>query len=276
MRSRPGVSCLVVWLLSSGQILAQEAADAQSVPPPVSADAPVVPSAPPEQPSTVLAGRQPIDTSFWAPFKAVPRDLVRFASVDTLSVLSIGVGGAAMAHNWDDSGIAQAKAHLNPRTFRPGNIGGNFYVQVGGAIGLYSIACVTGSDKLSAVGADLVTAQLLTQGIVQAGKAATRRTRPDGTDNHSLPSGHTASAFATATVLQRRYGWAVGAPAYAFGAYVATARMAANRHHLSDVLAGAAVGIAVGRTVTVGVGKSRFAMGVAPTPGGAAVTLTKQ
>jgi hypothetical protein len=222
------------------------------------------------------AGQKPIDPSFWAPFKAIPRDFVRFASVDTVRVVGIGVGGAVMAHNWDDSGIARARAHLNPRTFRPGNIGGNFYVQTGAAVGLYSLARVAGSEKLSAVGADLVTAQILTQGIVQAGKAATRRTRPDGSDNHSLPSGHAASAFATATVLQRHYGWTVGVPAYTFGAYVATARMAANRHHLSDVLAGAAVGIAVGRTVTVGVGNNRFAMGVAPTSGGAAVTLTKQ
>ena len=249
MRSWLGVCCVVVWSLSSGLAFAQETED---------------------------AGQKPIDPSFWAPFKAIPRDFVRFASVDTVRVVGIGVGGAVMAHNWDDSGIAQARAHLNPRTFRPGNIGGNFYVQTGAAVGLYSLARVAGSEKLSAMGADLVTAQILTQGIVQAGKAATRRTRPDGSDNHSLPSGHTASAFATASVLQRHYGWAVGVPAYAFGAYVATARMAANRHHLSDVLAGAAVGIAVGRTVTVGVGNSRLAMGIAPTSGGGAVTFTKQ
>jgi membrane-associated phospholipid phosphatase len=126
------------------------------------------------------------------------------------------------------------------------------------------------------VGADLIRAQVLSQGIVQGGKFATRRPRPDASNNHSLPSGHTAAAFATATVLQDHFGWKVGVPAYGFGAYVAASRMSANKHYLSDVLLGAAIGVAAGRTVTIGSGKARFQMGVAPTPGGAAVTFTQR
>ena len=57
--------------------------------------------------------------------------------------------------------------------------------------------------------------------MVQALKYTVRRERPDGSNNKSFPSGHAASAFATATVLQRHYGWKVGAPAYALGSYVA-------------------------------------------------------
>ena len=92
----------------------------------------------------------------------------------------------------------------------------------------------------------------LSQGLVHAGKFASHRSRPDGSDPYSLPSGHTASAFATATVLQRHFGWKAGIPAYGFGAYVAASRMSANKHHLSDVVIGAAIGVAAGRTVTVG------------------------
>jgi membrane-associated phospholipid phosphatase len=104
-----------------------------------------------------------------------------------------------------------------------------------------------------------------------------RRTRPDGSDNVSFPSGHTASAFATASVLQRHYGWKIGVPAYAFGAYVASARLAADKHHLSDVLMGAGIGLVAGRAVTVGMGGQRFDLGVAPTPGrGAMVTFTRK
>jgi len=119
-------------------------------------------------------------------------------------------------------------------------------------------------------------AQIVTQGVVQTGKIATRRARPDGSNHHSLPSGHSAASFATSAVLQRHFGWAIGAPAYAFGAYVAAARMSANRHYLSDVLIGASVGIAAGRSVTVRTGKARFGMGVVPTTGGAVVTFTQQ
>lgn len=66
--------------------------------------------------------------------------------------------------------------------------------------------------------------------------------RPDGSDWHSFPSGHTAATFATAAYLQRRYGWAWGAPAYALAAYVGWGRCYAKRHYWYDVLAGAAIG----------------------------------
>ena len=52
--------------------------------------------------------------------------------------------------------------------------------------------------------------------------------------------------------------------------------MSANKHHLTDVMLGAAVGLAAGRTTTIAVAKQRFSVGVAPTVGGAAVTITKQ
>jgi len=48
---------------------------------------------------------------------------------------------------------------------------------------------------------------------VQALTFTVQRTRPDGSDNSSFPSGHSASAFATTGVLQHHYGWKVGVPA---------------------------------------------------------------
>ena len=104
----------------------------------------------------------------------------------------------------------------------------------------------------------------------------TRRPRPDGSDNGSFPSGHTASAFASATVLERHFGWKAGVPAFGFATYVGLARMSANKHNMSDVIMGAAMGIASARAVTVGVGSAKFSLGVAPTQGGAAVRFTKQ
>jgi membrane-associated phospholipid phosphatase len=261
MRSLPLACCLLACTLTSTLASAQEAEPQ--------------PLATPNVASTVLAGQAGSSRSFWAPFTAVPRDFVRFASLDTLKVIGLGVAGAASVHRWDDSGMSHAREHMPERAFRIGNVGGNFLVQTGGALGVYAVAHVAGHDRISAFGADLLRAQILTQGIVQVGKASTRRTRPDGSNDNSLPSGHAATTFATASVVQRHFGWAAGVPAYAFGAYVGAARMSANRHHLSDVIMGAAVGIAAGRTVTVHLGKSRFAMGVAPTVGGAAVTFTK-
>jgi membrane-associated phospholipid phosphatase len=92
-------------------------------------------------------------------------------------------------------------------------------------------------------------AQILSQAYVQALKFTVQRERPDGSNSVSFPSGHSASAFATATVLQRHYGWKVGIPATIAAAYVATARVHDNKHYLSDVIFGAAVGSIAGRTV---------------------------
>lgn len=73
-------------------------------------------------------------------------------------------------------------------------------------------------------------------------KYSVREWRPDHSNRHSFPSGHTAVTFASAAFLQRRYGWAYGAPAYALATYVGWGRVFARKHHWWDVLAGAAIG----------------------------------
>jgi membrane-associated phospholipid phosphatase len=79
--------------------------------------------------------------------------------------------------------------------------------------------------------------------VVYVLKPLVDRTRPDG-GAQSFPSGHATSAFAGAAFLQRRYGWALGVPAYAVASYVGYSRVEAKRHYTSDVVAGAAIGIA--------------------------------
>ena len=73
-------------------------------------------------------------------------------------------------------------------------------------------------------------------------KFAVHKKRPDGSNNLSFPSGHTSITFANAAFVQRRYGWAWGAPAYAVAAYVGWARTYARRHDWWDVAAGALIG----------------------------------
>jgi membrane-associated phospholipid phosphatase len=79
-------------------------------------------------------------------------------------------------------------------------------------------------------------------------KYSVQRTRPDGKDHLSFPSGHTSTAFSLAAVADHHYGWKVGAPAFVLASGIGLSRIEANRHHLSDVLAGATLGFIVGRT----------------------------
>mgnify|MGYP003199246539 CR=1 FL=1 len=64
--------------------------------------------------------------------------------------------------------------------------------------------------------------------------------------DYSFPSGHTATAFMTATMLTKEYGhispW-IGIGAYSVATATGLMRMANNKHWLSDVLTGAGIGI---------------------------------
>lgn len=83
-------------------------------------------------------------------------------------------------------------------------------------------------------------------GVVESVKRTTKVERPDGSDNRSFPSGHTATAFMTATMLSKEYGhlspW-ISIGAYSVAAGTGMMRVANNKHWVSDVLTGAGVGI---------------------------------
>ena len=108
----------------------------------------------------------------------------------------------------------------------------------------------------------------LTQGI----KFAADRTRPDGTAIRSPPAiprlrlpRHPSSSSTTAGRWACRRMRSL--------ATWAGSRLAENRHYLSDVLFGAAIGIIGGRAVTFGHGSHQFALTPIAVPGGAGVGL---
>lgn len=212
-----------------------------------------------------------------SPFGTVAHDFrVAFGTRANLRLLG-GIGLLALTSAPFDSASAdEAREHLAPGRFSLGNTGGGLLVQSGLAAGTWAAGKLLHAPRATAVGADLIEAQLVTQTVVQGLKYSVRRPRPDGSNNLSFPSGHTASSFATATVLTRHFGWAMGVPAYAFATYVGAARMSANKHHLSDVIMGAGIGLVAGRAVTVGVAGQRFDLGVAPASRGAMVTFTRK
>jgi len=81
-------------------------------------------------------------------------------------------------------------------------------------------------------------------GVTYALKATISKTRPNGADDDSFPSGHTSVAFQGAAFIHKRYGFKYAAAAYLAAAYVGWARVDSDNHYTSDVLAGAAIGIA--------------------------------
>ena len=67
--------------------------------------------------------------------------------------------------------------------------------------------------------------------------------RPNGENNRSFPSGHSSTAFASATFMQIRYGWEYGVPAYVAATFVAWSRVYSDHHYSRDVIAGSTLGV---------------------------------
>jgi hypothetical protein len=138
------------------------------------------------------------------------------------------------------------------------------------AIGVYAAGYATGNERAKEVGTSLVEAQMVDLFMTQGIKYAVNRERPDG-GRYSFPSGHTSSTFATADVLMQEFGPKVGVLAYAGAVYVGVSRLAEREHFLSDVVFGAAVGIASARTLGFHAGHRSVSISPSVTRGGAAV-----
>jgi len=115
------------------------------------------------------------------------------------------------------------------------------------ALGIWSYGLATGNLYHQRAGAGQFQALSATALTVFSMKYLVGRERPDGSSRNSFPSGHTSTAFATAASLEQAYGWKVGMPAYFLAGYTGLARMEAQRHYLSDVVFGAAIGIFFGK-----------------------------
>jgi hypothetical protein len=90
----------------------------------------------------------------------------------------------------------------------PGEVAGAGPFVFGGTAILGAAGLITGSPGATQTAKDLAVALTLTSGAVWALKYTTQRERPDGSNHYSFPSGHTAVAFAAASVIDKRYGGA--------------------------------------------------------------------
>ncbi len=79
--------------------------------------------------------------------------------------------------------------------------------------------------------------------IVNGMKYTIREKRPDSNARNSFPSGHTATVFMGAELVRSEYGTYWGIGAYTIACGVGFLRLWNNRHWVTDVIAGAGVGI---------------------------------
>jgi hypothetical protein len=218
----------------------------------------------------------PAHTGIKAMLKGLVTDFENLPAKENVWWAGIGGGLALAVHPADDNVNAHlvGKAYVHD-LFAPGRIVGSTPTLLGTAATIYSFGRLKDEPRVSHVGMDLIRSLAVSEALTQALKYTVRRERPDGSGRNSFPSGHAAGTFAFATALERHLGWRGSIPAYLISSYVATSRLHENRHFLSDVVFGSAVGIIAGRTVTRH-GHDYYSAEAQPVPGGIALVFVRR
>lgn len=138
--------------------------------------------------------------------------------------------------------------------------GGSFYVVGGTAAAFYFAGRALHNDRARETG--LLSAEALIDSsiVVSVLKVASQRQRPPADDSSgeffaggsSFPSGHAASVWSVATVIDQEYGQhrpLVRLGVYGLATAVSLSRYTGRNHFLSDVLVGSAMGYGIGRYV---------------------------
>ncbi len=99
---------------------------------------------------------------------------------------------------------------------------------------------------------------LLNEAITYGLKIAVHKPRPDGSNNHGFPSGHTSTTFHSASFIFHRYGWEYGIPAFALAGFCSYTRIDADKHDGWDILGGIVIGIGSTYLFTTAYEKEHF------------------
>jgi len=206
--------------------------------------------------------------------------------------ITLGVAGAVGLTYTFDKQIQEKLAGLSSRALNKaadaGSLVGDPYLHLGLAALVYGGALLADSAKWKETGEMLGEALVLADASTFIIKEASGRGRPDATpakgdfkpfgfkkDFDSLPSMHTSSSFALASVLAATSDSSLMKAAYyAAATFVGFSRAYQNKHWASDVILGAALGELCGRVVTgFHAGRNRVAMAPISYESGAGLAL---
>ena len=241
---------------------------------PAQAPAPAKPADPQEQKADAKEPPTPQHTGIRALFGDLGEDLRHLPAMQNVYIAAIGGGLAAAVHPADQTFNVrlQNSGATVDAVFAPGKYLGDTPAQIALSLGTYLVGRWRDQPKVAHLGMDLLQAQILTEMMVEPIKFSTNRLRPDGSNHQSFPSGHAAITFAAATVIERHLGWRQAALGYVIASYGAASRLHDNRHYVSDVVFGAAVGTIAGRSV-VHHRSDYWALTPAAVPGGGVMLM---
>jgi len=202
---------------------------------------------------------------FWHETVLFVKQPTKWNSKDWLKVGTVTAATlAAMPFDERVARSTQGNQHYyNSAWVEGGRIYGEWYsiIGVAGGVGLFGIIAKDTTAKKMSI--ELLQAGLYSEIITSVLKVAIGRARPDISEDpfvfspfnlaynyHSMPSGHTTSAFALSTVLSRHaHTTTLKILAYVPAGFTMFSRIYQNQHWLSDEIIGAAIGIVVAEWV---------------------------
>ena len=193
---------------------------------------------------------------FWRDLKTLPKVSLEDAKKtyfngDNLLLLLMAGGGSIALHDKADDTIAgHFERHrsfpqdLDKITELAGSPGIHF-----AATGIWYLMASKKSDDLNIQRSWIMARALTVTGATTLMlKGIVQNHTPNG-KSWAWPSGHTASSFCVASVLDEFYGPKVGVPAYLLAGFVGYRMMDSGDHWASDVLFGGVLGYVVGHAI---------------------------
>jgi membrane-associated phospholipid phosphatase len=147
-----------------------------------------------------------------------------------------------------NSGINRSAREFTQKQFRPVSTGFDNTLIIAPYFELAAVALAGVESRNDRINTLLIIAkgEAIMLASTFAVKYLANETRPNGADNLSFPSGHTAQAFLAASIVHTEFRdksqW-YGVGAYTIATSVAALRMINDKHWQSDVVAGAGFGI---------------------------------
>ncbi|SMC76017.1 phosphatase PAP2 family protein [Moheibacter sediminis] len=122
------------------------------------------------------------------------------------------------------------------------------YTQYAPAVMVYGLnaAGIKGKNNFKDRTIIYASSQLISAAFVVPLKHIVGEERPDGSNNKSFPSGHTATAFSSAQFMFREYkdsNFLLSISGYSFAVFTGVYRALNDKHWVGDIVAGAGFGI---------------------------------
>jgi len=191
-----------------------------------------------------------VDFANW-PDRIIEDSKDTFSRADNLTALLLAAGASVAMNQGADKNIEEYfDRHevfhgFTDRSLKTlGNPGFHF-----AATGLWYAISAENQDEFNKERAWTMMTALAVTGLTTVGLKAIRDDETPAGNNWAWPSGHTASSFAVASVLDEFYGPEVGIPAYVIASLVGIRMMDQADHWASDVVFGATLGWVVGHTI---------------------------